>query len=102
MFALVSASTYTQEIKRSRFQAIAAPVAGIDAAKDFIAQNSIRDANHNCWAWRIGQSYRFSDDGEPSGTAGKPILQAIDNFELDLLAVVVTRWFGGVLLGMAD
>ena len=48
---------------------------------------------------RIGQSYRFSDDGEPSGTAGKPILQAIDGQGLDRVAIIVTRWFGGVLLG---
>src|SRR5690606_870518 len=48
---------------------------------------------------RIGQSYRFNDDGEPSGTAGKPILQAIDGQGLDRVVVVVTRWFGGVLLG---
>lgn len=99
MFALESPSTYSQDIKRSRFQATATPVADMDAAKDFIARNSIADANHNCWAWRIGQNYRFSDDGEPSGTAGKPILQAIDGQELDMVAVVVTRWFGGVLLG---
>jgi putative IMPACT (imprinted ancient) family translation regulator len=56
-------------------------------------------ASHNCWAWRIGQAYRFSDDGEPSGTAGKPILQAIDGQALDRTLVVVTRWFGGILLG---
>ena len=56
-------------------------------------------ANHNCWAFRIGQTYRFNDDGEPSGTAGKPILQAIDGQSLDHIAVVVTRWFGGTLLG---
>jgi uncharacterized YigZ family protein len=99
MFALESASTVSQDIKRSRFQAMAAPVADMEAAKDFIARNSIADANHNCWAWRIGQNYRFSDDGEPSGTAGKPILQAIDGQKLDGVAVVVTRWFGGVLLG---
>lgn len=99
MFAIVSITTANQEIKRSRFIATAAPVTTIDAAKEFVAQHSIIDANHNCWAWRIGQSYRFSDDGEPSGTAGKPILQAIDGLELDMVAVVVTRWFGGTLLG---
>jgi uncharacterized YigZ family protein len=99
MFALASATTFAQEIKRSRFLAVAAPVSDIQAAKDFIAANSSAEANHNCWAWRVGQDYRFSDDGEPSGTAGKPILQAIDGQELDRVAVVVTRWFGGILLG---
>ncbi|MGN6776677.1 IMPACT family protein [Rhizobium sp.] len=99
MFELVSSATANQEIKRSRFVATAAPIADTEAAKAFVAQHSVADANHNCWAWRIGQNYRFSDDGEPSGTAGKPILQAIDGFELDMVAVVVTRWFGGTLLG---
>jgi uncharacterized YigZ family protein len=99
MFELVSIAIASQEIKRSRFVATAAPIADTEAAKAFVAQHSVMDANHNCWAWRIGQNYRFSDDGEPSGTAGKPILQAIDGFELDKIAVVVTRWFGGTLLG---
>jgi uncharacterized YigZ family protein len=99
MFAIVSITTASQEVKRSRFIATAAPVTNIEAAKEFVGQHSVVDANHNCWAWRIGQSYRFSDDGEPSGTAGKPILQAIDGSELDMVAVVVTRWFGGTLLG---
>ncbi|NLS01321.1 YigZ family protein [Rhizobium sp. P38BS-XIX] len=99
MFAIASITTATQEIKRSRFLATAAPVTTIEDVKDFITQHSVADANHNCWAWRIGQSYRFNDDGEPSGTAGKPILQAIDGLELDRVAVVVTRWFGGTLLG---
>ncbi|MBN8952446.1 MULTISPECIES: YigZ family protein [unclassified Rhizobium] len=99
MFELVSIVTASQEIKKSRFVATAAPVTDIEAAKAFVAKHSVMDANHNCWAWRIGQNYRFSDDGEPSGTAGKPILQAVDGFELDMVAVVVTRWFGGTLLG---
>ncbi|MHA6731039.1 IMPACT family protein [Devosia sp. A369] len=79
--------------------AIAGAVNNDDAAKAFVAAHSDPTANHNCWAWRVGQSYRFNDDGEPSGTAGKPILQAIDGQALDRVAVVVTRWFGGVLLG---
>lgn len=99
MFTLAAAISASQEIKRSRFLAIASPVADPDEAKNFIARNSAADANHNCWAWRIGQAYRFSDDGEPSGTAGKPILQVIDGQELDNVAVLVTRWFGGILLG---
>ena len=99
MFTLAKREVFEQEIKRSRFLAIALPVANEDAAKDFIARESYSDANHNCWAWRIGQNYRFNDDGEPSGTAGKPILQAIDGLELDNVAVLVTRWFGGTLLG---
>jgi len=78
---------------------MAGPLVTEQAARDFVTAHSDPDANHNCWAWRIGQTYRFSDDGEPSGTAGKPILQALDRLQLDNVAVVVTRWFGGVLLG---
>lgn len=96
---LVATDTARQEIKKSRFLAVAGPVPDEAAAKAFVAANSDQVANHSCWAWRIGQAYRYSDDGEPSGTAGKPILQAIDGQSLDRVAVVVTRWFGGVLLG---
>lgn len=98
-FTLVELTTAQQEIKKSRFIAAAGPVADEATAKDFVAAHSDPAANHNCWAWRFGQSYRFNDDGEPSGTAGKPILAAIDGQGLDGVAVVVTRWFGGVLLG---
>ncbi|MGO4404809.1 YigZ family protein [Bosea sp. RAF48] len=98
-FTLVELTTAQQEIKKSRFIAAAGPVADEATAKDFVAAHSDPAANHNCWAWRFGQSYRFNDNGEPSGTAGKPILAAIDGQGLDGVAVVVTRWFGGVLLG---
>ncbi|MGF6155188.1 putative YigZ family protein [Ensifer sp. KUDG1] len=99
MFTLKRIETANQDVKKSRFLAFAAPIADEQAAKDFLASHSDPTANHNCWAWRIGQAYRFSDDGEPSGTAGKPILAAIDGQELDRVAVVITRWFGGILLG---
>src|SRR3546814_18000784 len=60
---------------------------------------SVPDATHNCWAWRIGDDYRSNDDGEPAGTAGRPILAAIDGQGMDRVVVVVTRWFGGIKLG---
>ena len=56
-------------------------------------------ATHNCWAYRIGRAYRFNDDGEPGGTAGRPILQAIEGQGIDRAVVVVTRWYGGIKLG---
>lgn len=89
-----------QEIRKSRFLAHAAPVDDADAALAFIAQASTRDATHNCWAYRIGAQYRFNDDGEPGGSAGRPILLAIEGQGLDCVAVVVTRWFGGIKLGV--
>ena len=73
MFTLQRIETQAQDIKKSRFVAIAAPVGSEDEAKVFIADHSDPTATHNCWAFRIGQLYRFSDDGEPAGTAGKPI-----------------------------
>jgi putative IMPACT (imprinted ancient) family translation regulator len=99
MFTLGQTTSLEQVIKKSRFIAVVGPLANEQEAKRYIAAHSDPNANHNCWAWRSGQTYRFSDDGEPSGTAGKPILQAIDRLELDHSHVVVTRWFGGVLLG---
>jgi uncharacterized YigZ family protein len=99
MFTLERTTSLEQIVKKSRFIAVAGPIASEQEAKAFLAEYSDATANHNCWAWRIGQSYRFNDDGEPTGTAGKPILQAIDRFQLDRTAVVVTRWFGGILLG---
>lgn len=86
-------------VQRSRFLAWAAPVADPDAALAFIAGRRQADASHACWAFRIGQQYRSSDDGEPAGTAGRPILAAIDGQGLDQVAVVVLRWFGGIKLG---
>ncbi|MBX3693247.1 YigZ family protein [Dokdonella sp.] len=96
---LVRACTHTEEIRKSRFVAQAAPVDTPAAALTFVAAASDATATHNCWAYRIGQEYRFNDDGEPGGTAGRPILQAIDGQQVDRVVVVVTRWFGGIKLG---
>ena len=99
MFTLKKNERFEQDIKKSRFLAWAGPVNTEEEARGFIAALSQRDAGHNCWAFRIGDLYRSNDDGEPGGTAGRPILQAIDGQSLDRVAVVVSRWFGGVLLG---
>jgi len=99
LYTLDRTEQFEQEIRKSRFLAIACPVEDEAEAKARLAEVGDPQANHNCWAFRIGQTYRFSDDGEPSGTAGKPILQAIDGQALDRTLVVVTRWFGGILLG---
>lgn len=86
-------------VNRSRFLAIAGPAPDPEAALAFIAEHSVADATHNCWAYRIGQQYRFNDDGEPGGTAGRPILAAIDGQGFDQVVVLVVRWFGGIKLG---
>lgn len=96
---LAARCMHAVEIKHSRFVARAAPVEGPDAALAFLGEVAEPAATHNCWAYRIGAQYRFSDDGEPSGTAGRPILAAIDGQGYDRVVVVVTRWYGGIKLG---
>jgi uncharacterized YigZ family protein len=98
-YTLCAPARAVQEIKKSKFAAFATNVASPEAAMSILAEMSDLGASHNCWAWRVGAHYRFGDDGEPAGTAGKPILQAIDGQELDRIVVVVTRWFGGIKLG---
>lgn len=99
LHTLATASSHAVEIKHSRFFAHAAPVTSAEAALRFVETVSEADATHNCWAYRIGGEYRSNDDGEPAGTAGRPILAAIDGQGIDRAVVVVTRWFGGVKLG---
>jgi uncharacterized YigZ family protein len=96
---LAAAAAHSLEVKHSRFLAQAAPVTTPDAALAYLAQVMDADATHNCWAYRIGADYRSSDDGEPAGTAGRPILAAIDGQGFDQVMVVVTRWYGGIKLG---
>lgn len=91
-------------INKSRFIGTAVPVENEDEAVQFIEsiRKEFKDATHNCYAYVIGENkniQRYSDDGEPSGTAGMPILNVINQEGLVNVAVVVTRYFGGVLLG---
>ena len=97
--ALAGRCQHEQDIKKSRFLALAAPVDSPEEALAFVQEVSDAAATHNCWAYRIGQAYRFNDDGEPGGTAGRPILQAIEGQGIDHAVVVVTRWYGGIKLG---
>lgn len=90
--------------KKSRFIGQAFPVESVAEAEEKIAEISKKywDARHNCYAYVIGvngENTKCSDNGEPSGTAGKPILEVINGAELTGTLVVVTRYFGGVLLG---
>lgn len=96
---LATRATHLLEVKHSRFLAQAAPVTTPEQALAFFAEVGDPTATHNCWAYRIGGLYRFNDDGEPGGTAGRPILSAIDGQGYDQVAVVVTRWYGGIKLG---
>ena len=90
--------------KKSRFIAHVLNVETEEQAQDYInkLKKKYWDARHNCYAYVIGDKgeiKKFSDDGEPSGTAGKPILDLIESRELTNCLVVVTRYFGGILLG---
>jgi uncharacterized YigZ family protein len=96
---LTASASHVLEVKHSRFIAHAAPAAAPETALTFLSQVADRAATHNCWAYRIGGEYRSSDDGEPAGTAGRPILAAIEGQGYDQVMVVVTRWFGGIKLG---
>ena len=96
---LATPVSHSLEIKHSRFIAHAAPIPHAAAALEFLQQVAVVDATHNCWAYRYGNEYRSSDDGEPSGTAGRPILAAIEGQGYDQVVAVVTRWYGGIKLG---
>jgi uncharacterized YigZ family protein len=93
------------KIKGSRHIATVAPIAGESDVAEMVAAARIEfpAANHHAYAWRLGidrERFRYSDDGEPSGSAGKPILMQIDRLELTRTAVVVSRIFGGTKLGV--
>lgn len=99
LYTLAGRCQHDEDIKKSRFLALAAPVQSPEQALAFVREVGDPAATHNCWAYRIGQDYRFNDDGEPGGTAGRPILQAIEGQGIDRAVVVVTRWYGGIKLG---
>ena len=94
--------TYEEKIKRSVFIANLEICHDELEAKNFLTKitSQYRDATHNCRAYIISDGEYFSDDGEPSGTAGRPILNAIKKSELVNVMVIVTRYFGGIKLGV--
>ena len=90
--------------KMSKFISFAIPVQTASEAKERIAEiaNKYHDARHVCWAYMVGPArtdFLSSDNGEPSGTAGKPILGQINSFNLTNIVIVVVRYFGGIKLG---
>lgn len=94
--------TYTE--KRSKFLAFAIPVRTLDEVKEHLKfyEKKYFDARHVCYAYMIGAArtdFRANDNGEPSGTAGKPILGQINSFGLTDILIVVVRYFGGIKLG---
>ena len=86
-------------VRNSRFVGVCGPARDESDARDFIASRGEAGCRHVCWAFRCGDVVRFDDAGEPGGTAGRPILAALEHFDLDRAVAVVSRWFGGVKLG---
>lgn len=98
---LADAAQHQEDVKASIFIAYASRADEPEQAMRFLHEVLQRhtDASHLCWAYKIGQQYRFSDGGEPGGTAGQPILRAIEGQGLDHVVVGVIRYFGGTKLG---
>ncbi len=97
-----SEGTYTE--KRSKFLAFALPVRSVDEVKELVKdyQKRFYDARHVCYAYMLGAErtdFRANDNGEPSGTAGKPILGQINSYGLTDILIIVVRYFGGIKLG---
>jgi uncharacterized YigZ family protein len=100
MLTLDNPATFEETIKKSRFIGHTARVSSQAESLDFYASVIDPQATHNCWAWRINFQVRSSDDGEPSGTAGRPMLNVLEHRELENVMVIVTRYFGGIKLGV--
>jgi len=103
---ILSESKGLYKEKGSRFIAFAHPVSGVDEIKVLIEDNKkeYHDARHHCYAYMLGSDrlvWRANDDGEPSGTAGKPILGQINSAGLTNILIIVIRYFGGTLLGVS-
>ena len=100
--ASIAEGTYSE--KRSKFLAFAIPVTTVDEVKQYVAEYQKRyyDARHACYAYMLGAErteFRANDNGEPSGTAGKPILGQINSYGLTDILIIVVRYFGGIKLG---
>jgi uncharacterized YigZ family protein len=104
-YTVKSAVRNAIKVKSSDFIASVIPVTNVEQANNELSKirTEFYDASHNCFAYKIGAKgdlYRYSDDGEPSGSAGKPIYFAIGKFNYTDIIVVVTRFFGGTKLGV--
>lgn len=103
---IIASSQGIYKEKGSRFVSIAIPVSELEEIKPIIdkIKKEHHEAKHHCFAYMIGSeriNWRVNDDGEPSGTAGRPILGQINSFDLTNIIIVVSRYFGGTLLGVS-
>lgn len=99
---VAAAAEHEDVVKGSRFIASVAPLASAADADALVTARRAADpdASHHVWAWRWGDALRWSDDGEPAGSAGRPVSEVLLKRDLDRVAVVVTRYFGGTKLGV--
>lgn len=100
-YTIAARSEIELDIRKSRFIGIVMPVAGREAAMQEIERmrDAHRGATHVCWALMAGGQSGMSDDGEPSGTAGRPMLEVLRHHELDGVLAMVVRYYGGIKLG---
>ena len=98
-FTVAEITRCETEVKKSRFEAFVIPVENEKQVKARLDEYKDITTTHQCWAWKIGHHVRFNDDGEPSGTAGRPILACIEGNDLTNVLVLVNRWYGGIKLG---
>ncbi len=101
MYSINKKTIYLYEINKSKFYSILIPLNNTNEIKDIIDEikKEYKDATHYCYAYIYDQYKRFSDDGEPGGTAGMPILNVLENNNLNHVLAVVVRYFGGIKLG---
>lgn len=94
-------NVFEEEIKNSKFITHIFKISSVEEANEILAKirKKYYDATHNCYAYKLGEYEKASDDGEPQKTAGYPILNAINSYGITNVLIVVTRYFGGVLLG---
>lgn len=101
MYSIKEKITTLLEINKSKFYCILIPINNIKEIDKILSdtKQEYKDATHYCYAYIFDQVKRFNDDGEPSGTAGMPILNVLENNNLDHILAIVIRYFGGIKLG---
>ncbi len=100
-FTVAKEFEHFEEIKKSKFYACVCRMDDLNFFKEKLAAIKAKypDAGHHCFAYKLGKELRFSDDGEPGGTAGRPMFELIDKRNLDHILAINTRYFGGTKLG---
>jgi len=100
-FTVAKDYEYFEEVKKSKFYAYVCQMHDLSLFKQKLAQRKAKypDAGHHCFAYKLGSEMRFSDDGEPGGTAGRPMYELIDKRGLDHILIINSRYFGGTKLG---